>query len=38
MHLKYDAGRRILKIKWTDRVKNNEIFQRAKKERSLLKI
>jgi porphobilinogen deaminase len=30
--------RRILKIKWTDRIKNDEVFQRAKEERLLLKI
>jgi hypothetical protein len=28
----------MLKIKWTDRVKNDEVFQRAKEERLLLKI
>jgi hypothetical protein len=28
----------MLKIKWTDRIKNDEIFQTAKKERLLLKI
>jgi hypothetical protein len=26
------------KIKWTDRITNDEFFQRAKKERLLLKI
>ena len=30
--------RRMLKIKWTDRITNDEVFQRAKKERLLLKI
>jgi len=30
--------RRILKIKWADRIKNNEVFQRAKEERLLLKF
>jgi len=25
--------RRILKIKWTDRITNDEVFQRAKEER-----
>ena len=30
--------RRMLKIKWTDRITNDEVFQRAKVERSLLKI
>ena len=25
--------RRMLKIKWTDRIKNDEVFQRAKEER-----
>jgi len=28
----------MLKIKWTDRVTNDEVFQRAKEERLLLKI
>ena len=28
----------MLKIKWTDRITNNEVFQRTKKERLLLKI
>jgi hypothetical protein len=28
----------MLKIKWTDRITNDEDFQRAKEERSLLKI
>ena len=27
-----------LKIKWTDRIKNDEVFQRAKEDRLLLKI
>jgi hypothetical protein len=30
--------RRMLKIKWTDRITNGEGFQRAKGERLLLKI
>jgi hypothetical protein len=30
--------RRMLKIKWTDRISNDEVFQRAKEERLLLKI
>ena len=30
--------RRMLKIKWTDRIKNDEVFHRAKEERLLLKI
>ena len=30
--------RRMLKIKWTDRIQNGEILQRAKEERLLLKI
>ena len=30
--------RRMLKIKWTDRVTNNEDFQRVKEQRLLLKI
>jgi len=28
----------MLKIKWTDRVMNDEVFQRAKEERLLLNI
>ena len=28
----------MLKMKWTDRIMNGEVFQRAKEERSLLKI
>jgi len=28
----------MLQIKWTDRTKNDEAFQRAKEERLLLKI
>jgi len=30
--------RRILKIKWTDRITNGDVFQRAKEERLFLKI
>jgi hypothetical protein len=30
--------RRMLKIKWTGRITNDEVFQRAKKKRLLLKI
>jgi hypothetical protein len=30
--------RRMLKIKWTDRITNEEVFQRAEEERILLKI
>ena len=29
---------RIIKIKWTNRITNDEVFQRAKEERLLLKI
>jgi len=29
--------RRMVKIKWTDRISNDEVFQRAKEERLLLK-
>jgi hypothetical protein len=29
--------RRILKIKWTDRITNDDVFQRAKEERLFLK-
>jgi len=28
----------MLKIKWTDRIKNDEVFLRAKEERLFLKI
>jgi hypothetical protein len=28
----------MLKIKWTDRIKNDEIFQKSKEERLLLKV
>jgi len=30
--------RTMLKIKWTDRITNDEVFQRVKEERLLLKI
>ena len=30
--------RRMLKIKWTDRIKNDEVFHKVKEERLLLKI
>jgi len=30
--------REMLKIKWTDRITNDEVFQRAKEERLLFKI
>jgi len=30
--------RKMLKIKWTDRITNYEVFQRVKAERLLLKI
>jgi len=30
--------RRMLKIKWTDRITNEEVFQRVKEERILLKM
>ena len=32
------SWRRMLKIKWTDRITNGEVFQRAKEERLLSKI
>jgi hypothetical protein len=32
------SWRRMLKIKWTDRITNDEVFQRAKEERLLLEI
>ena len=32
------SWRRMLKIKWTDRITNYEVFQRAKEERLHLKI
>jgi len=28
----------VFKIKWTDIITNDEVFQRAKEERSLLKV
>jgi len=30
--------RRMLKIKWTDRITNDEVFQREKEERLLVKF
>jgi len=30
--------RKMLKITWTDRITNDEVFQRAKEEKLLLKI
>jgi len=30
--------RRMLKIKWTDRIKNEEVFRKVKKERLFLKM
>ena len=38
MNLKTWKWRRMLKIKWTDRITNDEVFQRAKEERLLLNI
>jgi hypothetical protein len=32
------SWRGMLKIKWTDRITNGEVFQRAREERLLLKI
>jgi hypothetical protein len=32
------CGRRMLKIKWTDRITNYEVYQREKEERLLSKI
>jgi len=32
------SWRRMLKIRWTDRITNDEVFQRAKEERLLLII
>ena len=32
------SWKRMLKIKWADRVTNDEVFQRAKEERLLLNI
>jgi len=32
------SWRRMLKMKWTDRITNDEVFQRAKEERLLLNI
>jgi len=36
--LKHGAGLGILKINWTDRITDDEVFQRAKEERLLLII
>ena len=38
MHLKQGAGEECQKIKWTDRITNDEVFRKAKEERLLLKI
>jgi hypothetical protein len=38
MHFETWCWRRMLKIKWTDRIMNDEVYQRAKEERLLLKI
>jgi hypothetical protein len=32
------TGQECVKIKWTDRIMNDEVFQKAKEERLLLKI
>ena len=32
------SWRRMLKVKWTDRIKNDEVFQMAKEERIVLKF
>jgi len=32
------SWRGMLKIKWTDRITNDEVFRRAKEERLILKI
>ena len=34
----FNSGFKGLKIKWTDRITNDEVFQRVKDERLLLKI
>jgi len=31
------SWRRMLKIKWTERITNDDVFQRAKRERLILK-
>jgi hypothetical protein len=36
--MKGGCWRRMLKIKWTGRITNDEVFQRAKGERLLLEI
>jgi hypothetical protein len=48
VHLKIEEGvvnafeawswRRMLEIKWTERIMNDEVFQRAKEERLFLKF
>jgi hypothetical protein len=35
MHLKHGGGEKMLKIKWTDRIKNDDVFQRVKEKRVL---
>ena len=38
MHLKHGAGEECYKIKWTDGITNDEVYQRAKVERLFLNI
>ena len=38
MLLQHGAGEELLKIKWTDKITNDEVFQRAIGEKLLVKI
>ena len=38
VYMKHRCWRGTLNIKWTDRITNDEVFERAKEERLLLKI
>jgi hypothetical protein len=38
MHSKDSVREQCYKIKWTDRITNDEVFQRAKEDRLLLGI
>ena len=38
MHLIHVVQERKVKVKWTDRISNDEVFQTAKEERRLLRV